>query len=138
MLGLNFDQTDYTMDNINPSILKTTLESIPLLTDENYGIWRTKFMALSRIAKLTDNISGVTPLDEGDNDILVSVLLSKLSVSVHSNVINHTNETNSQLIWKAITDHFASEQPSTLLISSFSEKTTFSYSLLKSKPAELE
>ncbi|KNZ60486.1 uncharacterized protein VP01_15488g1, partial [Puccinia sorghi] len=38
---------------------------------------------------------------------LRTILTSKLDSSVHTNVIDHTNEKDAQAIWKSISNYFA-------------------------------
>lgn len=46
-----------------------------------------------------------------DNMILTSILITKLSPGIHTNIINSTNEEDAKLIWKSIVKHFLSSQP---------------------------
>jgi hypothetical protein len=38
----NSEKTEITMEKINSTILKTALEAIPLLTADNYSLWRNR------------------------------------------------------------------------------------------------
>lgn len=100
------------MDDINPTILKTTLEAIPVLTEENFTIWKTRINSLLNLALLKDTIgSNTEELTATDNSILTSILISKLSPSVHTTVITVQNEESAKEIWRAIHKHFVSSQP---------------------------
>lgn len=100
------------MDDINPTILKTTIEAIPLLTEDNFTIWRTRMNTLLNLAKLKDTMSSDNlQLSPEDNTILSSILISKLSGSTHTTIINSTSEEDAKLIWKDILKHFVSAQP---------------------------
>ncbi|KAA1070503.1 hypothetical protein PGT21_013757 [Puccinia graminis f. sp. tritici] len=37
------------MDAVNPTILKTTIEAIPVLTEENFSSWKTRITALFKL-----------------------------------------------------------------------------------------
>ncbi|KNZ48611.1 hypothetical protein VP01_553g9 [Puccinia sorghi] len=101
------------MDAINPTILKTTIEAIPMLTEENFSSWRTRITALFKLGGVKDQmINGEPALDEGDNIILCAVIIAKLSPTTHSNVVNSTNEDDAQQLWKAIQKRFISSEPS--------------------------
>lgn len=100
------------MDNINPTILKTTIEAIPLLTDDNFTTWRTQMNILLNLDNLKDSMSSNGPnLDSKDNTMLVSILISKLSPSTHTMIVNSSNEENAKTLWKDILNHFLSSQP---------------------------
>ncbi|KNZ60244.1 hypothetical protein VP01_158g13 [Puccinia sorghi] len=101
------------MDGVNPTILKTTIEAIPVLTEENFASWRTRITALFKLGGIKDNmLNGQPELEEDDNTILCAIILSKLSTVTQSNVVNSENEDNAQLLWKAILKRFISSEPS--------------------------
>ncbi|KNZ45693.1 hypothetical protein VP01_78g3 [Puccinia sorghi] len=103
----------FKMDNINATILKTTIEAIPILTEENFSSWRTRITALFKLGGLKDQmIDGQPDLEEDDNTILCAIILSKLSTQTQNNVVNSENEDNAQLLWKAILKRFISSEPS--------------------------
>lgn len=100
------------MDNINPTILKTTIEAIPILTEDNFTIWRTRITTLLNFAQLKDAIgSDSESLSPTDNSILTLILISKLSSPVHTNLITAQNKESAKEIWKAILKHFVSSKP---------------------------
>ncbi|KNZ64705.1 uncharacterized protein VP01_10026g1, partial [Puccinia sorghi] len=46
------------MDRINTTILKNTIEAIPLLTMDNYTLWRNRVENMLDLHKLTDKLTG--------------------------------------------------------------------------------
>ncbi|KNZ58722.1 hypothetical protein VP01_1874g4 [Puccinia sorghi] len=101
------------MDEINATILKTTIESIPMLTEEKFSSWRTRITALFTLGGLTDQmINGEPPLDETENTILCAIIIAKISPATHSNIVTSSNEDNAIDLWKAIMKLFISSEPS--------------------------
>ncbi|KNZ57542.1 hypothetical protein VP01_2131g3 [Puccinia sorghi] len=101
------------MDAINPTILKTTIEAIPMLTEENFSSWRTRITALFKLGRIKDQmLNGIPALEEDDNTTICAVILSKLSTTTQCNVVTSDNEDNAQLLWKAILKRFMSSEPS--------------------------
>lgn len=101
------------MESINPTILKTTIESIPTLNEDNFSSWRTRITALFKLSNLKDSIYlGSPPLSDEDNTILCAIIIAKLSPGTHSNVVNSSNEDDAHLLWKAIEKRFMSSEPS--------------------------
>ncbi|KNZ49530.1 hypothetical protein VP01_495g5 [Puccinia sorghi] len=98
------------MDKVNSTVLKTSIEGIPLLTNDNYTIWRIRALNLFDLIGLKDLLTkdknAVLPAEE--NKLLKSILVAKLDSSVQTNVINAENEDNAVLIWNSITQFFAS------------------------------
>jgi hypothetical protein len=93
-------------------ILKTAIEAIPLLTQDNYSMWNTRMMNFLELQKLKDIFinEDVEKLSSEDELQARTILTSKLDPSIHSNVINHENQYNAIKIWKSIVHHFASTQ----------------------------
>ncbi|KNZ47793.1 hypothetical protein VP01_6140g1, partial [Puccinia sorghi] len=77
------------MDEINPTILKTTIEAIPILTEDNFSIWKPS-----------------------DNMILCAIIMAKHSATTHNNVVTSTNEDDTIALWKTILKRFISTEPS--------------------------
>ncbi|KNZ43843.1 hypothetical protein VP01_9804g1 [Puccinia sorghi] len=101
------------MDQINATILKTTIEAIPVLNEENFSSWRTRITALFKLGGLKDSmINGKPALEDEDNSILCAIILAKISQATHSNIINSENEDDAQGLWKAILKRFISSEPS--------------------------
>ncbi|KNZ56888.1 hypothetical protein VP01_2294g5 [Puccinia sorghi] len=101
------------MDQVNATILKTTIEAIPTLTEENFSSWRTRITALFKLGGIKDQmLTGAPELEEDDNTTLCAVILSKLSTTTQNNVVTSENEDNAQLLWKAILKRFISSEPS--------------------------
>ncbi|KNZ43894.1 hypothetical protein VP01_973g2 [Puccinia sorghi] len=62
------------MDEINATILKTTIEAIPVLTKENYSSWRTRSLALFKLGGVKDQmLNGEPALEESNNTILCAI-----------------------------------------------------------------
>lgn len=99
------------MDSINQKILKTSLEAIPQLTKDNFSIWRTQIHLLFNLAKIKDLMLLNRDLPPEDSSTLTTIIISKLSPAVHSNIITSKNEENSQAIWKALLKHFILSKP---------------------------
>ncbi|KNZ55400.1 hypothetical protein VP01_2694g2 [Puccinia sorghi] len=101
------------MDEINPTILKTTIEAIPTLTKENFSSWRTCITALFKLGRVKDQmINGEPALDDTDNTILCAIIIAKLLTTTHNNVVNSTNKDNAIELWKAISKRFILTKPS--------------------------
>jgi hypothetical protein len=101
------------MDAVNPTILKTTIEAILVLTKENFSTWKTCISALFKLGVLKDHIiNGEPALVDDDNTILCAIILAKLSNTTHKNVVNSTKEEDAQLLWKSILKRFVSNEPS--------------------------
>ncbi|KNZ61763.1 hypothetical protein VP01_13606g1, partial [Puccinia sorghi] len=87
------------MDAINPTILKTTIEAIPVLTKDNFSSWKTRITALFKLGGVKDQIlNGEPALDDSDNTIF--------------NVVTATNEDNAIELWRAILKRLISSKPS--------------------------
>ncbi|POV97189.1 hypothetical protein PSHT_14697, partial [Puccinia striiformis] len=96
-------------DNV---FLRNAIEGIPLLTMDNYSLWRKRFLQLLDLQGLTDSLTkpnGV--LTDKQNKQLTSALTTKISGEVEANIIGWEIETDACLIWDAVTEHFASKQP---------------------------
>jgi hypothetical protein len=101
------------MDAVNATILKTTIEAIPVLTEENFSTWKTRITALFKLGGLKDQIiNGEPELEDDDNTILCAVIIAKLSSTTHKNLVNSANEENTILLWKSILKQFISNEPS--------------------------
>ncbi|KNZ59912.1 hypothetical protein VP01_1645g10 [Puccinia sorghi] len=108
-----FLQIPAANDGFWQAMLKTALETIPQLTEENYSIWEDKMTAL---LKLQGDLQGlknpVIPLGEGDNAELKLLLVSKIDSVTHNNVVTANNSELAQKIWISIKERFASSQSS--------------------------
>ncbi|KNZ63437.1 hypothetical protein VP01_1144g7 [Puccinia sorghi] len=101
------------MDQINTTILKTTIEAIPVLNEENFSSWQKRITALFKLGGLKDSmINGKPALEDEDNSILCAIILAKISQETHSNIVNSENEDDTQGLWKAILKRFISSEPS--------------------------
>ncbi|EFP75812.1 uncharacterized protein PGTG_01143 [Puccinia graminis f. sp. tritici CRL 75-36-700-3] len=96
------------------AMLKTALETIPQLTEENYSIWKDKMTALLELRGV------LASLDKEDEPALASdinaelklLLISKMDSVTHNNIVTADNRGSAKLLWKAIKDCFASSQSS--------------------------
>ncbi|KNZ55464.1 hypothetical protein VP01_2670g5 [Puccinia sorghi] len=101
------------MDKLNGTILKTAIEAIPLLTMDNFTLWRNRVENLLDLQELRKPLTDPKGVLKAFQDVqLRTVLTSKLNPSIHNNVINHQNKKDSRLIWASIMEFFASSQPS--------------------------
>jgi hypothetical protein len=103
------------MDKVNTAVLKTTIDGIPLLTNENYSIWQIQvvnFLDLIDLYEVINSKDADSKLSPEENKLVKLVLVAKLNSSVQTNVINASNQLDAKLIWKSITDFFASNQTS--------------------------
>ncbi|KNZ59308.1 hypothetical protein VP01_1761g4 [Puccinia sorghi] len=86
------------MDEINPTILKTTIEAIPILTEENFSSWRTQISALFKLGGVKDQVlNGKPALEESDNTILVYNKFSNISFDI-SNIEKFVTELRASLV----------------------------------------
>ncbi|KNZ45706.1 hypothetical protein VP01_7889g1, partial [Puccinia sorghi] len=102
------------MDKVNSTVLKTSIEGIPLLTNDNYSLWRVRVVNLLDLVGLKEHIVGDSKVElpSEDNKLLKSILVAKLDSSVQTNIINSENADSAKAIWKSITAFFASTQSS--------------------------
>ncbi|KAA1085527.1 hypothetical protein PGT21_050055 [Puccinia graminis f. sp. tritici] len=101
-----------TMEKINSTILKTALEAIPKLTQDNYTLWKNLVDNMLDVQGLRVSLtSDIGTLTDSQDVQLRTIITSKLDSSIHPNVITHENEKDARKIWKSITDYFASTQP---------------------------
>ncbi|KNZ57004.1 hypothetical protein VP01_2264g3 [Puccinia sorghi] len=101
------------MDAVNPTIMKTTIEVIPVLTEEKFSSWRTCITVLFKLGGLKDQVlNGKPAIEDNNKTILCAIILAKLSETMHNNVITSANKDNVQELWKAINKQFVSSEPS--------------------------
>ncbi|KNZ54404.1 uncharacterized protein VP01_2957g2, partial [Puccinia sorghi] len=106
-------QTASEMDKINTTILKTAIEAIPLLTNDNYTLWKNRVENVLDLQDLRTALTSSTGVLSSTEDIqLRTIITSKLESSIHANVITHDNEKSAKKIWKSISEYFASSQAS--------------------------
>ncbi|KNE97281.1 hypothetical protein PSTG_09390 [Puccinia striiformis f. sp. tritici PST-78] len=104
---------DNSMERINSTILKTALEAIPLLTVDNYSLWKNCIGNMLDLQGLRNSLTAADGFLTNMEDVqLRTIIILKLDSSIHPNVINHENETKARDIWTSITSYFASTQPS--------------------------
>ncbi|KNZ59388.1 hypothetical protein VP01_1742g3 [Puccinia sorghi] len=98
-------------DGFRQAMLKTALETIPQLNEENYSIWKDKMTALLKLRGVLTALNNLAaPLGETDNAELTMLLLSKIDSVTHQNVVTADNSESAQKIWTSIKDRFASSQ----------------------------
>ncbi|KNZ45163.1 hypothetical protein VP01_8423g1, partial [Puccinia sorghi] len=111
---LTTTEVSSSIHKVNSSFLKTSIEGIPLLTNDNYTIWRIRALNLFDLIGLKDQLvkdkNAVLPAE--DNKLLKSILVAKRNSLVQTNVINAENKNSAILIWKSITQFFATNQSS--------------------------
>ncbi|KAA1093282.1 hypothetical protein PGTUg99_009597 [Puccinia graminis f. sp. tritici] len=87
--------TSPPMEKLNAMILKTAIEAIPLLTQDNFSMWNNRVVNFLELQKVKDQvITGKGALTAEEELQVRTILMSKLDPSVHSNVINHENATD--------------------------------------------
>ncbi|KNZ64230.1 hypothetical protein VP01_10526g2 [Puccinia sorghi] len=85
------------------AMLKTALETIPQLNEENYSIWKDKMTALLKLRGVLAALNNTeAPLGESDNAELTMLLLSKMDSVTHQNVVTADNSESAQEIWSSI------------------------------------
>ncbi|KNZ56673.1 hypothetical protein VP01_2349g4 [Puccinia sorghi] len=102
-----------TNDGFRQAMLKTALETIPQLTEENYSIWKDKMTALLKLRGVLQTLDNPRiPLGESVDAELVMLLLSKMDSVTHNNVVTAENRESAQKLWLSIKERFASSQSS--------------------------
>ncbi|KNZ60139.1 hypothetical protein VP01_1605g2 [Puccinia sorghi] len=103
----------HQLDKINTTILKTAIKAIPLLTQDNYTLWKNRVENMLDLQDLLEPLVSPTGVLSATEDVqLRTILTSKLKSTIHTNVITHDNEKSSKKIWKSISEYFASSQAS--------------------------
>lgn len=99
--------------NYKSLAIKSLIESTPLLTADNYSMWRKKFEKLFKLRGIFEVMSDPDDLrriDEDMNQEFVAHIIAKLDSNTYNNVIDNVNEDNAKLIWLSTQSHFASSQ----------------------------
>ncbi|KNZ59574.1 hypothetical protein VP01_1700g5 [Puccinia sorghi] len=100
-------------DGFRQAMLKTALETIPQLSEENYSIWKDKMTALLKLRGVFARLDQlVIPLGESDNAELTLLIISKMDSVTHNNVVTADNRESAQKLWHAIKERFSSSQAS--------------------------
>jgi hypothetical protein len=90
----------FGMDKVNSAYLKNSIEGIPLLTNDNYTLWKLRvnnFLNLINLKDLVTSAKGT--IRDSENKHLKSLFVSKLNASVQANIINAANQDCAGLIW---------------------------------------
>lgn len=99
--------------NYRSLAIKLLIESTPLLTADNYSMWRKKFKNLFKLrgvfVTMNDPDEAIR-LDEEINQEFVAHLIAKLDSNTYNNVIDDSNKDDAKLIWISTQHHFASSQ----------------------------
>ncbi|KNZ54453.1 hypothetical protein VP01_2942g1 [Puccinia sorghi] len=100
-------------DGFRQAMLKTALETIPQLTEENYSIWKDKMTALLKLRGVFTRLDQLLiPLGESDDAELTLLIISKMDSVTHNNVVTANNRESAQKLWHAIKERFSSSQAS--------------------------
>lgn len=102
-------------DGFRQAMLKTALDTIPQLTEENYSTWKDKMTALLDLRGVLNTLqSGAknSTLTTEVNAELKLLIISKMDIVTHNNIVTAENRGSAKLLWKAITERFASSQAS--------------------------
>lgn len=100
-------------DGFRQAMLKAALDTTPQLTEENYSVWKDKMSGLLELRGVLDVLeSPFTPLSKDENAELKLLLISKMDLVTHNNVINSDNRNSAKEIWKTVKERFASSQSS--------------------------
>ncbi|KNZ62094.1 hypothetical protein VP01_1314g7 [Puccinia sorghi] len=98
------------MDRVELIYLKAAIDSIPILTQENFSLWHTRVINYLDLQGLKEFfLDSKGKLEEVDKKNVRILITSKLDPVVHANVINHSNKDDIELIWKSINEYFASQ-----------------------------
>lgn len=106
-------QTQHKNDGFRQAMLKTALETIPLLSEENYSIWKDKMNSLLKMRGVHHALeSKTTPLSPQDNDEIQLLLISKVDSITHNNIISAENVDSAKSIWASIKERYSSSEAS--------------------------
>jgi hypothetical protein len=104
---------DNARDGFRQAMLKTAMETIPQLTEENYSIWKDKMTALLKLRGVLAALNNSeVPLGESDNVELTLLIISKMDSVKHNKVVTADNRDLAQKLWSSIKEQFASSQAS--------------------------
>ncbi|PLW06338.1 hypothetical protein PCANC_26456 [Puccinia coronata f. sp. avenae] len=97
------NMADGARNGFRQAMLKTALETIPQLTEENYSIWKDKLMALLKLRGVLNTLNNAdVPLGESDNAELTLLIISKMESVTHNNVVTAKNRDSAQKLWASI------------------------------------
>lgn len=95
------------------AMLKTALETIPQFSEENYTVWKDKISAILEIRGLLNVLEDPNRSLFADDDAeLRLLLLSKMDVTTHNNVVTDSIRGSAQALWNSIKERFASSESS--------------------------
>ncbi|OAV85270.1 hypothetical protein PTTG_30649 [Puccinia triticina 1-1 BBBD Race 1] len=101
------------MDKVTPSVLKTVIEGILLLSLDNYNFWRIRVINFLDLCKLKKALTtDEDKLNPDENDFLKAIIVAKLESTVQANVVDSLNKDCAKKTWKSIIKFFASTQTS--------------------------
>lgn len=108
-------------DSLTATILKTAIEAIPLLTQDNFSIWQNQVINMmdlqedlySKLMKEKQDAKGnPIGLSQSKNVRICTIITSKLNITVQANIITPDNEKDAHQIWADINEYFASNHAS--------------------------
>ena len=94
-------------DGFCQAILKSALDTIPQLTEENHSIWKDKMTALLELQGVLDTLqstSTTSTLATKINAELKLLIISKMDSVTDNNIVTAENRGSEKLLWKSITD----------------------------------
>lgn len=98
-------------DGFTQIMLKAALEAVPILTEENYSMWKDKISILLELKNVKTALEDETKQLNKMEDIEVRVIiLSKIDSITHTNVVTPENINSAKLLWKSIKERFALSQ----------------------------
>lgn len=81
--------TGKTEATFESSFLKAAIESIPILTFDNYSLWRRRVLNLVALMEISEEFKDATAkLNELHNIQLRTFLTSKIDSIIHPNIMN--------------------------------------------------
>jgi hypothetical protein len=87
------------MDKISQTILKSVIEEIPLLTLDNYTLWKNQVKNVLDLQELSDGLTSPNRTLTASQDVqLCTILTAKLDTSVQANMIDHNNQKDARKI----------------------------------------
>ncbi|POW01072.1 hypothetical protein PSHT_12684 [Puccinia striiformis] len=103
------NETEFGTNKSDHVYLRNTIDGIPILTMDNYSLWRKRFLRMLDLQGLTDAVT--QPKGVLSDKQLTSALTTKMSGELENNIASWDIETDARKIWEAVTEHFASTQP---------------------------
>ncbi|KNZ61806.1 hypothetical protein VP01_13556g1 [Puccinia sorghi] len=81
------------MEKLDLIYLKLAIDSVPVLTQDNFSIWHTRILNYFNILKIKDYfLEGKGTISEDNARNVRAILTAKINAAVHANVITHVVE----------------------------------------------